>query len=289
VKDFKTSGTGGAVGCRLIRQSDAKMKIPDKYELMPLSISDLKVKLFADGADKAAMLALYKNPCIQGFTTNPTFMRKAGLRDYEAFARDILSSISDRPISFGVLADDPDEIYQQALQIAGWGANVYVKIPVTNTKGESALGIARELSREGLHLNITSLLTLDQLHDTANALAGGAPSYVSVFAGRIADTGCDPVPVMKAAAELVHQHPGIELIWASTRELLNIIQADSIGCDIITATPDIIQKLGLIGKDLVEYSRETAQMYYDDAKKSGLTLTGQAACQVLVGAVRGVE
>jgi transaldolase len=256
---------------------------------MPGSFSDLRVKLFADGADKAAMLELYQNPCIQGFTTNTTLLRKAGIRDYEAFARDILSSISDRPISFGVLADDLDEMYRQALQIAAWGANVYVKVPFTNTKGQSALGIAHELSCEGLHVNITCVLTLDQVRDAANALAGGAPSYVSVFAGRIADTGRDPVPVMKAAAEIVHQHPEMELIWASPRELLNAIQADSIDCDIITATPDLIQKLGLIGKDLAEYSRETVQMYFDDAGKSGLTLTGQAGRQVLVGGVRGVE
>jgi transaldolase len=256
---------------------------------MPGSFSDLKVKLFADGADKSAMLELYQNPCIRGFTTNPTLMRKAGIRDFEAFARDILSSIGDRPISFGVLADDLDEMYRQALQIAAWGANVYVKIPFTNTKGESALDIARELSLEGLQVNVTCLLTLDQMHAGVNALAGGAPSYVSVFAGRIADTGRDPVPVMKAAAELVHQHPGMELIWASPRELLNVIQADSIGCDIITATPDLIQKLGLIGKDLVEYSRETVHMYFDDAGKSGLTLTGLAEREVLIGGMRGVE
>ena len=256
---------------------------------MPGSFSDLKVKLFADGADKAAMLELYQNPCIQGFTTNPTLMHKAGIRDYEGFARDILRSISDRPISFGVFADDLDKMYQQASQIAAWGANVYVKIPFSNTKGESTLGMARELSREGLHVNITCVLTLDQVHEAANALAGGAASYVSVFAGRIADTGRDPVPVMKAAAELVHQHPGLELIWASPRELLNVIQADSIDCDIITATPDLIRKLGLIGKDLVEYSRETVQMYFDDAGKSGLTLTGQAGREVLVGGVGGVE
>jgi transaldolase len=246
----------------------------NKTELMPHSISDLKIKLFADGADKAAMLEFYQNPWIKGFTTNPTVMRRAGVRDYEAFVRDILSSINDRPISFEVIADDLDEMYQQALQIADLGKNAYVKIPITNTKGESALGIARELSQKGRKLNITALLTLDQVRDTANALAGGAPSYVSVFAGRIADTGRDPVPVMKTAAELVHQHPGMELIWASPRELLNVIEADSIDCDIITATPDIIKKLSLIGKDLVEYSRETVQMFYDDTRKSGFTLTG---------------
>lgn len=261
----------------------------NKEELLPHSASNFKVKLFADGADKAAMLELYRNPWIKGFTTNPTLMRRAGIRDYEAFARDILSSISDRPISFEVFADDPDEMYQQALEIAGWGENVYVKIPITNTKGESALGVARELSRLGVKLNITALLALDQVRDTANALDGGAPSCVSVFAGRIADTGRDPVPVMKAAAELVHQHPGMELIWASPRELFNVIQADSIDCDIITATPDVLKKLSLLGKDLLEYSRETVQMYYDDARKSGFTLTGKARSQVAIGPVRGVK
>jgi transaldolase len=261
----------------------------NKEELLPHSVSDFKVKLFADGADKAAMLELYRNPWIKGFTTNPTLMRAAGIRDYEAFALDILSSISDRPISFEVFADDPDEMYQQALEIAGWGENVYVKIPITNTKGESALGVARELSRGGVKLNITALLALDQVRDTANALDGGAPACVSVFAGRIADTGRDPVPVMKAAAELVHQHPGMELIWASPRELFNLIQADSIDCDIITAIPDVLKKLSLLGKDLLEYSRETVQMYYDDARKSGFTLTGKARSQVAVGPVRGVK
>jgi transaldolase len=180
-------------------------------------------------------------------------------------------------------------MHQQALEIAGWGENVYVKIPITNTKGESALGVARELSRLGVKLNITALLALDQVRDTANALDGGAPSCVSVFAGRIADTGRDPVPVMKAAAELVHQHPGMELIWASPRELFNVIQADSIDCDIITATPDVLKKLSLLGKDLLEYSRETVQMYYDDARKSGFTLTGKARSQVAIGPVRGVK
>jgi len=242
---------------------------------MLTSLSKFKVKLFADGAEKAAMLDLYANPWIKGFTTNPTLMNKAGVRDYEAFARDILSCITDRPISFEVFADDPDEMYHQALEIASWSDNVYVKIPITNTKGESTLKIARELSFAGVKLNVTALLTLDQVRATTEALGGGAPSYVSVFAGRVADTGRDPVPLMKRAAHLVHQHAGMELIWASPRELLNVIQADSICCDIITATPDVLKKLNLIGKDLAEYSRETVQMFYDDARKSGFTLTGR--------------
>jgi len=256
---------------------------------MPHSISDFKVKLFADGADKAAMLELYGNSWIQGFTTNPTLMRKAGIRDYEAFAHDILGCIKDRPISFEVFADDVDEMYQQALQIAGWGENVYVKLPITNTKGKSTLGVARDLTRQGVKLNITALLTLDQVRDTAEALGGGAPSCVSVFAGRIADTGRDPVPVMKTAADLCHRHPGMELIWASPRELLNVLQADAIGCDIITATPDVLKKLSLIGKDLDEYSRETVQMFYEDACKSGFRLSGSKAERPIpAGAAQGV-
>jgi transaldolase len=261
----------------------------NRGEFLPHSMSDFKVKLYADGADKAEMLELYRNPRIQGFTTNPTLMRRAGIRDYEAFARDILSSIRDRPISFEVFADDPGEMYRQALQIGEWGENVYVKIPITNTKGESALGVARELSQEGVKLNITALLALDQVRETANALGGGAPSCVSVFAGRIADTGRDPVPVMKTAAELVHQHPGMELIWASPRELFNVIQADSIDCDIITVTSDVLKKLSLLGKDLLEYSRETVQMHYEDARKSGFTLTGRTGRPVTIGDVRGVK
>jgi transaldolase len=261
----------------------------NKGERLPHSISDFKVKLFADGAAKAAMLELYQNPWIQGFTTNPTLMRAAGIRDYEAFARDTLSSIPDRPISFEVFADEPGEMYRQALEIAEWGENVYVKIPITNTKGESALGIARELSLEGVKLNITAILALDQVRDTANALDGGAPSCVSVFAGRIADTGRDPVPVMKAAAELVHQHPGMELIWASPRELFNVIQADSIDCDIITATPDLLKKLSLLGKDLMEYSLETVQMHYEDARKSGFTLSSKAGRRAAVDTLREIK
>jgi transaldolase len=244
-------------------------------EVMATSPSDFRVKLFADGADKATMLELYANPWIQGFTTNPTLMRKAGITDYEAFAHDILASIPDRPISLEVFADDFETMYQQAVQIASWGRNVYVKVPVTNTKGESALDVARELTHTGVKLNVTALLTLEQVEDAVEALAGGAPSYISVFAGRIADTGRDPAPVMAAAARLVHQHAGMELIWASPRELLNVIQADSLGCDILTATPEVLKKLNLLGKDLLEYSRETVQMFCDDARKSGFSLSAR--------------
>jgi transaldolase len=237
-----------------------------------VTASDLKVKLFADGADKAAMMQLYRNPLIQGFTTNPTLMRKAGISDYEAFARDILLSIPDRPISLEVFADEFDEMERQARLIASWGPNVYAKIPVTNTRREPALDLIHRLSHAGIQLNVTALLTLDQVRDVAAALAGGAPCCVSVFAGRIADTGRDPVPLMAAAVEMVSIHQGMELIWASPRELLNIFQADSIGCHIITATPDVLNKLLLVGKDLHEYSLDTVKMFHSDALKSGFTI-----------------
>jgi transaldolase len=232
-------------------------------------VTDLKIKLFADGADKTAMLNLYRNPLIKGFTTNPTLMRKAGIADYEAFARDILSEIRDRPISLEVFADEFDEMERQARLITTWGPNVYVKIPVTNTRREPAFDLIHRLSHAGIRLNITAMLTLEQVRQVAGALAGGAPSNVSVFAGRIADTGRDPVPLMAQAVELVSVHPGMELIWASPRELLNIFQADAIGCHIITATPDVLQKLSLVGKDLDEYSLDTVKMFHSDAVKSG--------------------
>jgi transaldolase len=234
--------------------------------------SDLKIKLFADGADRAAMLELYRNPLIRGFTTNPTLMRKAGVSDYGAFARDILSAIRDRPISLEVFADDFDEMERQAHKIASWGPNVYVKIPVTNTAGEPALKLIECLSHTGIKVNVTAILTLGQVRDVVHALAGGSPSNVSVFAGRIADTGRDPLPLMAAAMEMIRIHEDIELIWASPRELLNVFQADSIGCHIITATSDILKKLSLVGKSLEEYSLETVEMFYSDARKSGFQL-----------------
>jgi len=233
---------------------------------------DLSVKLFADGADKAAMLELYANPLIQGFTTNPTLMRKAGITDYEAFAHDILAAIPDRPISLEVFADEFPEMERQARKITAWGDNVYVKIPVTNTRREPSLDLICRLAHSGVKLNVTALLTLDQVRQVSAALGGGAPSCVSVFAGRIADTGRDPVPLMAAAVEIVSSYPNMELIWASPRELLNIFQADSIGCHIITATPDILKKLPLVGKNLHDYSLDTVKMFYDDAVKSGFTL-----------------
>ncbi|MBZ5627807.1 MAG: transaldolase [Acidobacteriia bacterium] len=236
------------------------------------SVSDLKVKVFADGADKASMLELYRKPYIQGFTTNPTLMRKAGITDYQAFALDILQSIPDRPISFEVFADDAEEMERQARYIANWGEQVFVKIPVMNTRREPMYDLVRRLSGDGIQVNVTALLALDQVRDVCRALHGGGRSYVSVFAGRIADTGRDPVPLMSAAAELVRAEPHAELIWASPRELLNIFQADDIGCDVITVTSDVLKKLSIVGKDLEEYSLETVQMFYQDARKSGFSL-----------------
>lgn len=232
----------------------------------------LRVKLFADGADKAAMLRLYANPAIQGFTTNPTLMRKAGITDYAAFARDIVAAIPDRPISLEVFADDFDEMERQARLIAAWGSNVYVKIPVTNTRGDFAGPLIRKLTAEGVQLNVTALLTLAQVEQVVDALQGGAPAYISVFAGRIADTGRDPIPVMQAALDRMARHPQMELIWASPRELLNVIQASDIGCHIITATPDILAKLSLLSKDLADYSLDTVKMFRSDALASGFTL-----------------
>lgn len=239
---------------------------------MVKSVAELRVKLFADGADKAAMLELYARPYIQGFTTNPTLMRKAGVTNYKAFARDVLAAIPDRPISFEVFADEFDDMERQAREIASWGDNVYVKIPVTNTRKESAVPLICRLAHAGVKLNVTALLSLAQVRDVAAALSSGAASYISVFAGRIADTGRDPVPLMAAAMEIVRMHPSIELIWASPRELLNVFQADAIGCHIITATSDILKKLSLVGKDLDQYSLETVQMFYDDARKSGYVI-----------------
>ncbi len=237
-----------------------------------MQVQDLKVKLFADGADKQGMLAMYAKPFIKGFTTNPTLMRKAGISDYEAFARDIVAAIPDRPISLEVFADDFDEMERQARKIAAWGKNVYVKIPVSNTKREFTGPVMRKLTLEGVQLNVTAILSLAQVRDVVAALAGGAPANVSVFAGRIADTGRDPVPLMAECVRMLAPHPQMELIWASPRELLNVFQADSIGCHIITATNDILNKLALVGKDLDEYSLDTVKMFASDAAQSGFRL-----------------
>jgi transaldolase len=235
-------------------------------------IKDLKVKIFADGADKAGMLEMYRNPLIKGFTTNPTLLRKAGVADYQAFALDILKAIPDRPISFEVFSDEFGEMEIQAQKISNWGENVYVKIPVTNTRAESSVDLIRKLSRAGIKLNITAMMTLDQVRDVSLTLRGGPSAYVSIFAGRIADTGRDPLPIMAAAVELLRLHPNLELIWASPRELLNIFQADLIGCQIITATNDILKKLPLVGKDLHAFSLETVKMFREDALKAGYIL-----------------
>ena len=236
------------------------------------AIDDLKVKLFADGADRDGMLEMYQKPYIQGFTTNPTLMKKVGISDYEAFAHDILQAIPDRPISFEVFADDFDEMERQALKIRTWGENVYVKIPVSNPRQQMSYDLIGKLADAGVHLNITAILTLEQVNAVADAVKNGPASVVSVFAGRIADTGLDPVPLMSKALEILEVAPQAELLWASPREVLNIYQADAIGCHIITATNDIIRKLSLSGKDLAQYSLETVQMFYDDASRAGYQL-----------------
>jgi len=228
--------------------------------------------LFADGADRAGILRMYANPLIRGFTTNPTLMRKAGVTDYEAFAKDVLRAVADRPISFEVFADEFAEMERQALKISGWGENVYTKIPVTNTRGESSLDLVCRLARQGVKLNVTALMTLQQVKEVAAALAGGPAAYVSMFAGRIADTGRDPVPIMAEAVDILRPYPNIELIWASPRELLNIFQADAVGCHIITATHDLLHKLTLVGKDLGDYSLDTVKMFHRDAAQAGYEL-----------------
>jgi transaldolase len=235
-------------------------------------INNVKVKIFADGASKNGILEMYQKPYIKGFTTNPTLMRKAGITDYRGFARDILAAIPDRPFSFEVFSDEFDEMEQQALEITTWGSQVYVKIPVTNTRGETACPLVGRLSQAGVKLNVTALMTLEQVRQVAEALAGGAPSYISVFAGRIADTGRDPVPLMAAAVQVLEGLPNAELIWASPRELLNIFHADSVGCHIITVTHDLLKKLDLVGKDLDEFSLDTVKMFRRDALEAGFQL-----------------
>jgi transaldolase len=236
------------------------------------TVSDLKVAIFADGAEKAGMLEMYAKPYIKGFTTNPTLMRKAGVNDYERFAREILQEIPDRPISFEVFADDFAEMARQARKITTWGENVRVKIPITNTRRESAVPLCERLTQEGIPVNVTALFTLEQVQAVVDAVAGGAPTYVSVFAGRIADTGVDPLPLMAEAVRRLAASPNAELIWASPRELLNIFQADAVGCHVITVTNDILKKLSLVGKNLNDYSLETVDMFYDDGRAAGFVL-----------------
>lgn len=235
-------------------------------------LSRLRVKLFADGADLAGIAEMAKNPRIRGFTTNPTLMRKAGVSDYRAFSLEALAIVPDLPISFEVFADDFPTMERQALEIASWGSNVYVKIPITTTRGESSVGLIRRLSDRKVKLNVTALMTLAQVEATLPALAGGPGGFVSVFAGRIADTGRDPLPIMRASVEKLRAHPQLELIWASPREVLNVAHADSVGCHVITATNDILKKLSLWGKDLDGFSLETVRMFHDDGQAAGFTL-----------------
>ena len=236
------------------------------------TVSDLRVAIFADGAEKAGMLEMYAKPYIKGFTTNPTLMRKAGVAEYESFARDILEAIPDRPISFEVFADDLSSMERQARKIATWGRNIRVKIPITNTRRESSVPLCERLTQEGIPLNVTAIFTLEQVQAVVDVVKGGAPTYVSVFAGRVADTGADPVPLMAEAVRRLAVAPNTELIWASPRELLNIFQADAIGCHIITVTNDILKKLSLVGRDLGDYSLDTVKMFYDDGRAAGFAL-----------------
>jgi transaldolase len=237
-----------------------------------MNIADLKIKIFADGADLPALVSLAREPWISGFTTNPTLMAKAGVADYRAFAKDVLAVVRDRPISFEVFSDEFAEMGRQAREIASWGENVYVKIPITNTRGESSAALARALSSDGIKINVTAVMTLEQVDEVVCAVAHGAPSCISVFAGRIADTGRDPVPHMAKAVEAVARAPRAELVWASPRELFNIFQADGIGCHIITVTSDILIKLPLIGRDLGQFSLDTVKMFYNDGRRVAFTL-----------------
>ena len=236
------------------------------------TVEQLKVKIFADGADKTGMLEMYQKPFIKGLTTNPTLMKKAGITDYRTFCKDILTSINDKPLSFEVFSDDFFEMEHQALEISSWGENVYVKIPITNTKQEACYDLVKRLAAKKVKLNVTALMTLDQVKNVVASLDPHVPSYVSVFAGRVADTGYDPLPMMAQSVELLKAAPASELIWASPRELLNIFQADDIGCHVITVTNDILKKLSLVGYDLDQYSLDTVKMFYKDAVEAGFKL-----------------
>ncbi len=236
------------------------------------NIENLNVKIFADGADKASMLEMYNKPFIKGLTTNPTLMKKAGIKDYEAFSKDILQTINDKSLSLEVFSDEIDEMRRQALEIATWAENVYVKIPVSNSKNVSTTNLIKELSDNGVKLNITAILTNNQVEDVVKSLNPNVPAYVSVFAGRIADTGVDPVPIMKNAVEIAKSKPKSEILWASTRELFNIFQAEQVGCQVITVPNGILNKLKLIGYDLEQYSLDTVKMFYNDALEAGYKL-----------------
>jgi len=236
------------------------------------SLDRLRVKLFADGANVSTMLEMHALPYIKGLTTNPTLMRKAGIANYRSFAKDVLSQIKNKPVCFEVLADDLAEMERQAMEIAGWADNVFVKIPVTNTKRETCRTLVKRLSDRQVKLNVTAIMTLAQVRDIAASLNPGIPSYLSVFAGRIADTGIDPVPLMCQAVEILKSNSHAELVWASSREIFNIFQADAAGCHVITVTNDILKKISIVGYDLTEYSLDTVKMFYDDAQTSGFTL-----------------
>lgn len=236
------------------------------------TLDQLKVEIFADGAELQGMLDLYANPYIKGFTTNPTLMRRSGITDYEGFASKVLESITDRPISFEVFSDEFSEMRRQARRIAAWGKNVYVKIPVTNTRGESAVELIGSLASEGIHLNITALLTPQQVQVISPALGSQVSAYISVFAGRIADTGREPAPLMREALDIMAQYPNQRLIWASPREVLDIFRADQVGCHVITVTHDILRKLPLLGKDLAAFSLDTVRMFHSDAHSAGFQL-----------------
>lgn len=236
-------------------------------------LQKLSVRLFADGADKAGILSLNANPLIQGLTTNPSLMRKAGISNYEAFAKEVLQSVTTKPISFEVFSDEFAEMRRQGLKIATWGKNVYVKIPITNSRGESALPLVKELAAQGVQLNVTALLTLDQVRGVAEALNPAVPSVVSVFAGRIADTGVDPEPMMRACGALLYNQPKAELLWASVREVLNIFQADACGCKIVTVPHDILAKaIKMAGMDLTALSLDTVKTFAKDAAEAGFSV-----------------
>jgi transaldolase len=237
-----------------------------------MNANDFTVKIFADGADIAGIRKLAADPLIKGFTTNPTLMRKVGITDYEGFSKEVLDVIEGRPISFEVFADEDVEIERQALKIASWGENVYVKIPVMTTNGVSTAALAGRLASQGVQLNITAMMTVQQVEEVLPSLEGGPASYVSLFAGRVADTGVDPIPMMKEVLAIIASEPQIELIWASPRELLNIVQANDIGCDVITVTHDLLGKLSGLGKDLHQFSLETVLMFHGDASASGFQL-----------------
>lgn len=235
-------------------------------------LNNLRVEIFADGAEKEGILALICNPLIKGLTTNPTLMNKIGIKDYEAFARDLLGSVPHLPISLEVFSDEFDDMERQALKIASWGENVFVKVPVTNTRGEDSAPLLRRLAADGVQLNVTALMTVRQVEHVAAAIAHGPAAYISVFAGRVADTGRDPVPLMRHAVEVLSSSDQLKLIWASPRELLNIFQADEVGCHVITVTHDVLKKLDTVGRDLDDYSLATVKMFYDDAVSAGYYL-----------------